>query len=209
MGPPCGVLPNADARQPARSIILADTTRMRACHPMEGERPFCLPSDPGGPMPAPAANLVIVETPIDDLHPDPANPRRISADELDTLTKSLRVHGFVLPILARLEDKTVIGGHQRLLAARKLGHKTVPTIFLDVDTERARLLESGAQQDQRRVGSRPAGADAAGSESGPRRRPLAQRLQRRRAEEVPEADRERGETLPAEGVRPGRSAGAG
>src|ERR1044071_9337646 len=91
-------------------------------------------------MPAPAANLVIVDTPIDDLRPDPANPRRISAEELDTLTKSLRVHGFVLPVLARLEDKVVIGGHQRMVAARKLGLKTVPTIFLDVDQEQARLL---------------------------------------------------------------------
>src|ERR1044071_5921842 len=91
-------------------------------------------------MPAPAANLVIVETPIHDLRPDPANPRRISATELDTLTKSLRVHGFVLPILARLEDKVVIGGHQRLLGARKLGLKTVPTIFLDVGLEQAHLL---------------------------------------------------------------------
>jgi ParB-like chromosome segregation protein Spo0J len=57
------------------------------------------------------ADLRIVQVPINELRTDPANPRRIGDAELDTLTKSMRVHGFVLPILARLEDKTVIGGH--------------------------------------------------------------------------------------------------
>ena len=43
-------------------------------------------------------------------------------------------------MLARREDKTVIGGHQRLTAARRLGYKTVPVIFLDITLEQARLL---------------------------------------------------------------------
>src|SRR5690349_4696110 len=84
--------------------------------------------------------LQIVQVPINDLRPDPANPRRICDVELDSLAKSMRAHGFVLPVLARLADKVVIGGHQRLVAARRLGHKTVPTIFLDVDTEQAKVL---------------------------------------------------------------------
>ncbi len=46
--------------------------------------------------------------------------------ELDALTRSLREFGFVQPVLARKHDKMVIGGHQRLLAARRLGWKTVP-----------------------------------------------------------------------------------
>src|SRR5580765_5178811 len=87
-----------------------------------------------------SADLQVVQVPIDDLRPDPANPRRIGDAELDSLTKSMRAHGFVLPVLARLEDHVVIGGHQRLVAARRLGLKTVPTIFLDVDTEQAKLL---------------------------------------------------------------------
>jgi ParB-like chromosome segregation protein Spo0J len=35
-------------------------------------------------------DLPIVHVPIDDLHPDPKNPRKISAEELDRLTRSLR-----------------------------------------------------------------------------------------------------------------------
>src|SRR6266540_3140298 len=85
-------------------------------------------------------DLQIVQAPIDDLHPDPANPRKISDAELDCLTRSMREFGFVLPVLARHDDKIVIGGHQRLVAARRLGMKTVPTIFLDISLEQAHLL---------------------------------------------------------------------
>jgi hypothetical protein len=65
--------------------------------------------------------LTVDQVPIDQLRPDPANPRRISDEELDALARSLRQFGFVQPILARKEDQTVIGGHQRLVAARRLG----------------------------------------------------------------------------------------
>lgn len=85
-------------------------------------------------------SLVVEQVPIDDLRPDPANPRRISEDELDALERSLRQFGFVQPILARREDRTVIGGHQRLVAARRLGLTAVPVTWLDVSVEQARLL---------------------------------------------------------------------
>src|SRR5688500_690726 len=78
-----------------------------------------------------ATDLQIIQAQIDDLRPDPANPRKISPAELDALTRSLREFGFVQPVLARRDDKMVVAGHQRLLAARRLGWKTVPTILLD------------------------------------------------------------------------------
>jgi DNA modification methylase len=84
--------------------------------------------------------ITVEQVPIDDLRPDPGNPRRISDAELETLTRSIREFGLVDPIIARHDDKMVIGGHQRLLAARKLGLKTVPVIFVDLPPEKARLL---------------------------------------------------------------------
>ena len=87
-----------------------------------------------------AATVEIENVPIDSLHPDPANPRRIGKEELEALTRSLREFGFVQPVLARKTDNVVIGGHQRLLAARRLGWKTVPAIFLDLSVEQSRLL---------------------------------------------------------------------
>jgi hypothetical protein len=93
----------------------------------------------GGHMPA-TTDLQIIQVPIDELRPDPANPRRISDAELDALTRSLREFGFVQPVLARAGTGLVIGGHQRLLAARRLGWKQVPVIFIDVSDEEAHLL---------------------------------------------------------------------
>ncbi|MHB8868423.1 MAG: site-specific DNA-methyltransferase [Thermoleophilia bacterium] len=84
--------------------------------------------------------LTIEDVPLDSLTPDPANPRRISEKDLEALTRSLREFGLVDPLVARRETRVVIGGHQRLLAARKLGLRTVPVVFLDLSEERARLL---------------------------------------------------------------------
>ena len=102
-----------------------------------------------------ASTLVTVEQiPIDQLRPDPANPRRIGPDKLDSLERSLRQFGFVQPVLARRDDNTVIGGHQRLVAARRLGLATVPVTWLDLSVEQARLLNlalnkiSGSWDDQ-------------------------------------------------------------
>jgi DNA modification methylase len=88
----------------------------------------------------PLPSLAVDDVPIDDLRPDPANPRRIGDDELEALTRSLRSFGFVQPVLARQEDRSVIGGHQRLVAARRLGYETVPVIWLDVSADQASLL---------------------------------------------------------------------
>jgi hypothetical protein len=102
----------------------------------------------------PLPSLTLEEVPIDLLRPDPANPRRIGDEELEALTRSLRQFGFVQPVLARRENGTVIGGHQRLVAARRLGLSTVPVSYLDLSIEQARLLNlalnkiSGSWDDQ-------------------------------------------------------------
>ena len=84
--------------------------------------------------------MEIAYLPIGDLRPDPANPRRISDEELESLTRAIHEFGFVDPIIAREEDKSVIGGHQRLLAARKLGLKRVPVVLVDLSEDQAQLL---------------------------------------------------------------------
>jgi DNA modification methylase len=84
--------------------------------------------------------IELEQVPIDELRPDPANPRRITDGELEALTRSIREFGFIDPTIARTEDRMVIGGHQRLVAARRLGYKTVPVVFVDLPIEQARLL---------------------------------------------------------------------
>ena len=84
--------------------------------------------------------LEITYLPIKDLRPDPANPRRISDEELESLTRSIREFGLIDPIIARKDDKVVVGGHQRLLAARKIGLKQVPVVLVGMSEDRAHLL---------------------------------------------------------------------
>lgn len=42
------------------------------------------------------------------------NPRALSADERATLRASLTTYGFVEPVVARAEDRLLVGGHQRI-----------------------------------------------------------------------------------------------
>lgn len=77
------------------------------------------------------------------LVPAPWNPRRIDDASLKRLATLLDLHGFVDPVIARREDRLLIGGHQRLKAnaIRDLPAATVPCIFLDgIDDDRAKAL---------------------------------------------------------------------
>ena len=97
------------------------------------------------------AQLQVERVAINDLKPEPGNPRRIPEAELEALTRSIEEFGPVDPIIARTEDKTVIGGHQRLPAARKLGLNSVPVIFLDISPEEARRLGGLRRRKKRTV----------------------------------------------------------
>jgi len=76
----------------------------------------------------------------DTLLPYAGNPRTISAAQMAALQRSISQFGFVDPIVVRRADRTVIGGHQRLEAAKTLGLKTVPVVFVDLTESEASLL---------------------------------------------------------------------
>jgi DNA modification methylase len=75
-------------------------------------------------------NLQIVYRRIDELKPDPANPRRHAKKQVRQIAESIRTFGFVAPILID-RDGNVIAGHGRLAACRPLGITEVPTLCLD------------------------------------------------------------------------------
>lgn len=54
-------------------------------------------------------SLTVNEVPIDRLHPDPANPRRISDDGLKALTRSLREFGSSSPSWHDTNERIVSG----------------------------------------------------------------------------------------------------
>ena len=78
----------------------------------------------------PNASLAVVWRPIEVLRSVPKNPRVHSTKQIRELAKSIVAFGFNVPILVdrRLQ---IIAGHGRLMAARELGWREVPTILLD------------------------------------------------------------------------------
>ena len=67
---------------------------------------------------------------VDQLKPDPTNPRRHSRNQIRQIAGSIQALGFNVPVLVDTE-LNVISGHGRLLACRELGWTEVPTLCLD------------------------------------------------------------------------------
>ncbi|TMJ46025.1 MAG: DNA methylase N-4, partial [Alphaproteobacteria bacterium] len=74
--------------------------------------------------------LKVIDRSIEELKPDPANPRLHSKKQIRQIANSIEAFGFNVPILIDRDDK-VIAGHGRLLACRELGWSEVPTLRLD------------------------------------------------------------------------------
>ena len=71
---------------------------------------------------------------VDSLIPYVKNSRTHSPDQVAQIAASIKEFGWTNPILVD-GDNGIIAGHGRLMAARKLGHKEVPTIELKDLTE--------------------------------------------------------------------------
>ena len=74
--------------------------------------------------------LAITYRRIEELKPDPANPRRHSNKQIRQIANSIRSFGFNAPIAVDRDDK-VVSGHGQLLACRLLRWTEVPTLLLD------------------------------------------------------------------------------
>jgi hypothetical protein len=73
--------------------------------------------------------LSVVYRTLNDLKPDPRNPRSHSRQQIRKLAKSISTFGFNVPVLVD-GDLNIVAGHGRILACRQLGWTTVPTISL-------------------------------------------------------------------------------
>ena len=78
--------------------------------------------------------MKIVHKPVDILIPYINNSRTHSDEQVAQIAASIKEFGWTNPILVDRENG-IIAGHGRLLAARKLGYKEVPTIELADLTE--------------------------------------------------------------------------
>ncbi len=76
------------------------------------------------------------------------NPRTIYDKEFQDLVTSIKEFGFVEPIVVNTREHTafkghkwtIVGGHQRYEAAKKLGHKEVPVIFVNLTPQKEKIL---------------------------------------------------------------------
>lgn len=74
--------------------------------------------------------------PIQELKPAAYNPRRWDEAALKQLVESIQRFGMVDPIIVNAAPNRkhiVIGGHMRLVAAKKLGLKEVPVVFVHIE----------------------------------------------------------------------------
>ena len=74
-------------------------------------------------------NISITYIPLSSLNEYAHNPRKNDA-VVDKMCASIREFGFRIPVIAK-SDGTVVDGHLRLKAARKLGLESIPVISAD------------------------------------------------------------------------------
>ena len=86
-------------------------------------------------------NIKIVMRKVGDLIPYVNNSRTHSDDQVSQIAASIKEFGWTNPILVN-GDNSIIAGHGRLMAARKLKMDEVPTIELDylTDVQRKALI---------------------------------------------------------------------
>ena len=78
--------------------------------------------------------------PIERLRPWPDNPRAMPASEMESLCRSVSHWGMVEPLVVRRSDQLVIGGNQRLEAAKALAMATAPVVYVELSDAEAKAL---------------------------------------------------------------------
>lgn len=87
--------------------------------------------------------MKIVDREIRDLIPAEYNPRHLSQEQAEHLEASLKRFGAVDPAIINTHPdrkNIIIGGHQRLKTAQRLGWETFPCVELELDKEKEREL---------------------------------------------------------------------
>jgi len=87
------------------------------------------------------ANIEIIN--IDLIKINEHNPRKLTGEQETNLTESIKRFGLVDPLILnsnKARKNILIGGHQRLKVVKKLGHKEVPVVFINLTEEKEKEL---------------------------------------------------------------------
>lgn len=96
--------------------------------------PKAVPGSSADPVPPRPQRLSISYRAIDELKPNPTNPRRHSPSQIRRLRQMIKRFGFRVPLLIDA-NATIIAGHGRWQAARLEGLPELPTITIEDLTE--------------------------------------------------------------------------
>lgn len=100
----------------------------------------------GRPLPVPpaSAHKDYFLAPIEEIHPNPEQPRKVLAeDELEEMARSIREHGIVQPLLVRARKPAegggylLVAGERRWRGAQRAGLREVPVIVREVTDAKA------------------------------------------------------------------------
>ncbi len=101
-----------------------------------------------------ATHEEIMELPIDELRPNPYQPRQVfDQDALRELATSIEEHGVFQPIIvkkSKIKGYEIIAGERRVRASKLAGKTTIPAIirtFTDAQMMEIALLENLQRQD--------------------------------------------------------------
>ena len=102
---------------------------------------------------APAADDVLIEIPIDQIEPNPVQPRKsFSPEALEELVTSIRASGVIQPVIVRHRGVgyQLIAGERRWRAARQAGLERIPAIVreaTDAESLELALVENLLRED--------------------------------------------------------------
>ena len=80
------------------------------------------------------SDLNIIYKDIKDLKPYKKNAKKHPKEQVEQIAESIKEFGFTQPVIID-KDNSVVAGHGRILGARKVGLKKVPTVCLEDLTE--------------------------------------------------------------------------
>ena len=89
------------------------------------------------------SKMEIIHRNVDELISAEYNPRQMTSEQHKYLTDSIKRFGMVDPIIVNTypdRKNIIVGGHQRVIIARELNIKSVPTVEIELTPEREREL---------------------------------------------------------------------
>lgn len=76
---------------------------------------------------------------IDAVKPNSYNPNRQDERDFELLQRSIREDGFTQPIVAHKQTNEIVDGEHRWRAARQLGMKSIPVVFVEMTVEQMKI----------------------------------------------------------------------